>query len=297
MTKFLVRPLHPFLVFCIMVLSFHVQAQCIEGDCLNGRGKEKCDCGYEYEGTYKDGEKVYGTMTKKDLVYTGEFQDDMAHGKGRMVHNDGSVYEGDFQFSLPDGFGKYELSNGYNYKGEVKKGLYQGWGMYYLIDSTNENTIITVGEFLEDKAQGIGFYKEFNGDVYLGTFDKGKFDGTGMYWYKDEKGFEIAEYRKGRVKEELFYLEAPQTINQIVKSNEVNYQYTYDSSTHILIFSRLDAEMNPELIVTYNPDKKLVTVMDAPGKLKFYHLDTYEIEYTEQEIPKVLKDVEENQED
>ena len=29
-------------------------------------------------------------------VYTGQWKDDMAHGKGKMVYKDGSVYDGEW---------------------------------------------------------------------------------------------------------------------------------------------------------------------------------------------------------
>ena len=47
-------------------------SQCIEGDCFDGFGKFKCDCGYVFEGEFVKGERVNGTLTKSDLVYTGE---------------------------------------------------------------------------------------------------------------------------------------------------------------------------------------------------------------------------------
>ena len=71
--------------FLVVLFSSTIQisyAQCLEGDCINGYGKFTCDCGYLFEGMFKNGSRVTGTLTKEDLVYTGEFKYDLAHGFG-----------------------------------------------------------------------------------------------------------------------------------------------------------------------------------------------------------------------
>jgi hypothetical protein len=79
------------LFFCYLIgLTTLSYAQCIEGDCINGYGKYTCDCGYVFEGEFVDGERVSGTLTKSDLVYTGEFKNELAHGFGTIKYKDGS---------------------------------------------------------------------------------------------------------------------------------------------------------------------------------------------------------------
>lgn len=187
----------------LILFAGGVNAQCLEGDCENGKGKIKCDCGYIYEGEFKDGKKVKGVMTKKELVYTGEFKDDLAHGKGKIVYKDGSYYEGDFKFNSPDGNGVYGLKNGWIYKGGLKAGNFSGYGIKYFEHKENEHKIIRLGEFKKDHLNGLGFYKEFNGDFYLGEFKDGRFWGVGVYLFIDSGEIEPGIYKKGKIQDRI----------------------------------------------------------------------------------------------
>ena len=90
-------------------------SQCLEGNCFTGVGTFKCSCGYIYEGEFLEGKKVYGTLTKEDLIYTGEFKDDVAEGEGVIHFIDSTWYEGSFVNSFPEGYGTFHFADGTTY--------------------------------------------------------------------------------------------------------------------------------------------------------------------------------------
>ena len=112
----------------MLLLSQLGLSQCLEGDCFNGYGKFACDCGYVFEGDFKNGERITGTLTKSELVYTGEFLNELAHGYGKIVYQDSSWYEGTFQENVPVGYGTYFLSNSLRYTGEIENSEFNGLG-------------------------------------------------------------------------------------------------------------------------------------------------------------------------
>ncbi|MBK6994759.1 MAG: hypothetical protein IPH31_07460 [Lewinellaceae bacterium] len=65
------------LAILLAATSYQTAAQCISGNCQNGTG------------TYR-----YSASSK----YTGQFQNAVRHGKGKMSYSDGSVYDGPFNY-------------------------------------------------------------------------------------------------------------------------------------------------------------------------------------------------------
>ncbi len=65
---------------------------------------------------------------KDGSVYEGSWRNDMAHGKGRLIHSDGDVYEGDWILDKAAGFGTYERTDGSKYEGQWKNDLQEGFG-------------------------------------------------------------------------------------------------------------------------------------------------------------------------
>ena len=190
------------LVFAFFLLnSLDLKSQCLEGDCENGTGKYKCDCGYIYEGTFEDGKKKYGVMTKEHLVYTGPFEDDMAHGKGKMVRDDGSVYQGDFAFSTPHGWGTFFLTNGFSYTGEINTGKYHGWGM--LIDSNQTPLNAQIAQFNKGEIDGFSIEQNASDTMIVGLKNKGQWEGTAILLDLAEKQIEVNFFKKGKLKKEL----------------------------------------------------------------------------------------------
>ena len=105
---------------------------CVEGDCENGLGTFEDLFGARYKGTFTNGLlngkgeiydifgqlvfkgefkqgslNGYGEFTGSKLSYSGEFVDDLMHGKGKMTFLNGDIYDGDFVNDLRDGKGVY----------------------------------------------------------------------------------------------------------------------------------------------------------------------------------------------
>ena len=40
---------------------------------------------YKFEGKYLKGQRVEGSLTRDEITYVGQFQEDMYHGKGKLT--------------------------------------------------------------------------------------------------------------------------------------------------------------------------------------------------------------------
>ena len=122
----------------------------MEGNCFNGWGVYKCSCGYVYEREFENGEKVKGTLTKEDLVYTGEFKNDVAEGIGVIRFADSTWYEGEFEQNLPHGFGIFHYADGTTYTGEMEEGKFSGPGVMQFFSASGKESVREVGFFVKD---------------------------------------------------------------------------------------------------------------------------------------------------
>ncbi len=199
-----------YLIGIVLVFSSVIgAAQCLEGNCENGYGKYNCDCGYVYEGEFKDGEKVNGTLTKKDLVYTGAFNNDLAEGFGVMKYKDGSWFEGTFKKNAPDGYGTYHFSNGQKYIGEVIDGSFSGLGIQISKDREGRVTETQIGNFVDDQLNGFGCSISYNNDIYFGEFSNGDFFGFGVYIFSRLITAEAGEFNKKKLHNDVIMLDYP----------------------------------------------------------------------------------------
>ena len=90
----------------LAVLWFNdLAAQCLSGDCVNGRGKFKYPSG---------------------AVYQGEFVDGEIHGVGKLVYSDGREYVGEWVHRYQEGKGKMTMADGRVFKGYWKQGEFYG---------------------------------------------------------------------------------------------------------------------------------------------------------------------------
>ncbi len=167
------------LLFGIFYTALGV-GQCLEGDCVNGFGKFACDCGYVYEGNFVNGSRTTGILTKSDLVYEGEFSNDLAHGLGVIRYIDGSWYEGTFVENYPDGYGGYHFSNGSKYLGEIQQGNFSGLGIEWWVGKDSSEIDTRIGHFEEDQLNGLGCSLGFDGEIHFGKYVKGAYVGFGF---------------------------------------------------------------------------------------------------------------------
>ena len=126
--------------------------ECVEGDCVNGKGTMIYYSTQRYEGEFKDGKRdgqgtlflplgriqqgtwrndeiVSGTATFPDGTrYTGTWEFGYRHGKGELIYPDGRKYIGDFHAGHKHGQGKMVYPDGRVFTGEFKLGKRTGHG-------------------------------------------------------------------------------------------------------------------------------------------------------------------------
>ncbi len=156
-----------------LFLPFIMSAQCIEGDCENGKG------------TYK---------FRSGSVYSGQFQNGQFHGWGVCEYADGDKYEGWWAQRMPDGTGTLYRADGTTSKGLWKKGeLIDEEGE--VINSDFAQKTVTEGEIqtgclMGNCHNGEGIMGFPDGTRYEGGFVKGKFHGSGKWFYTNGDVFD-----------------------------------------------------------------------------------------------------------
>ena len=80
------------IILCSLLWCETSNADCIEGNCINGNGTFKWSNGDRYEGDWVNGQRTgQGKYFYSDGggVYTGEWKNNNRHGEGTMIWNDG----------------------------------------------------------------------------------------------------------------------------------------------------------------------------------------------------------------
>jgi len=262
------------------LLSFTSYSQCISGDCENGYGKYNCECGYVYEGDFVNGEKVKGTLTKSNLVYTGEFENDVANGSGVIKYIDGSWYEGTFVDNLPDGYGTYYFAKGQKFIGQLKQGVFEGYGVQ--VFSRKDGSIIEtqIGSFKKDQLDGMGVSVSGNGDIYFGEFLNGKYWGFGLFVFANDKYPEAGEFRKMKLKKNVVLRDYPSSGSFGVNGLEVENMLFYANGDYqgklleIKAVNKKGEEMNvfydslkKELYLSKFGNDSLGTIINIQGEI------------------------------
>jgi hypothetical protein len=247
-------------------LIITVNAQCIEGDCENGFGKFTCDCGYVFEGEFRNGQKFKGTLTKEDLVYTGEFKNDIAEGFGIMRYKDGSWYEGTFMGNVPHGYGTYSFGGSQIYTGEINAGAFQGLGVQVSKDKEGRIEEIRIGYFENDQLNGVGCAIVYGGNTYLGEFSKGDFLGFGAYIHKEQGTAEAGKFKKNKLQENVILLDYPTADNFGVKDYFMDgYQFNLTGNIFCEDMELRILNSKKELMLIYFDSKKELFYMSEWG--------------------------------
>ena len=149
-------------IFILMMLlllpAVSLADECVEGDCVNGKGTMAFSTGHEYTGEFKDGvrhgegvmrmpggRKIVGVWANNE-IRTGTYS-----------APDGTIYEGQWEFRERNGQGTLTFPDGRTYVGEFKSGQRHGTGTMTWPD----------------------------GRVYVGDFEHGTRTGQGTMTYPD----------------------------------------------------------------------------------------------------------------
>lgn len=133
-----------------LLISININAQCINGDCVNGFGEKKYPDKSRFVGNFKNGTKKEGTYYypngdtykgtfeknqregeatytyKNGEVFTGSYVDDKK-AYGLFKYLNGDEYTGTFEDNKPDGYGTIVYKNGKKWEGQWIKGK-RVWG-------------------------------------------------------------------------------------------------------------------------------------------------------------------------
>lgn len=143
---------------------------CIQGDCINGYGTFNYENGDSFNGNFKDGQIVNGTLTfNNGTKYIGTWNDAMLNGQCEIYNNDGTMYIGDVLDGQFHGIGTYTSADGSKRTGTWIYGKLNGACEIY----NNDGTIIYIGEVHDGKFHGKGTSTMTDGSKWTGTWNNG----------------------------------------------------------------------------------------------------------------------------
>ena len=158
---------------CMMVLIAPMIAfadDCVEGDCVNGRGTMVYATGHRFTGEFKNGVR-HGRgvlLMPGNRKIEGVWVDNEIR-QGKFTGADGTVYEGQWEFRERNGQGTLTYPDGRKYVGEFKDGQRHGRGTMTWPDGRTY-----VGDFKHGTRTGHGIMTYPDGKVVEGEFKDGQ---------------------------------------------------------------------------------------------------------------------------
>ncbi|XP_051150671.1 phosphatidylinositol 4-phosphate 5-kinase 4-like isoform X2 [Andrographis paniculata] len=125
--------------------------------------------------------------------YTGNWADNLPHGKGKYWWTDGCMYTGEWFKGKMMGKGTFSWPSGAIYDGNFKSGFMDGEGTY-----TGSNGGVYKGSWVMNLKHGHGAKEYEIGDVYDGQWSRGWQEGEGKYQWKDGT-FYTGEWKRGKM--------------------------------------------------------------------------------------------------
>ena len=182
-----------------LFLIQNADAQCLSGNCKDGKGTFMYPSGAKYSGDFRKGE---------------------IHGMGVCVYSDGSRYEGQWASRYPEGKGTKTLKDGSKLTGNWKKGILidgqevKANGAVFVAKGKQDGdgTTVQSGCINGDCEDGQGTYAFPDGSKYDGQFASGKIHGYGTFFYAN--GDKYVGGFKGNVahgKGTIFHADGAQT--------------------------------------------------------------------------------------
>ncbi len=164
-----------FSILSIFIFS-NAEAQCLSGDCKNGKGIFKYPSGAKYIGDFKNGE---------------------IHGVGTCQYTDGSKYQGEWRNRYPEGKGIKTYPDGTKRNGIWKKGkpvdaagnILEEYIAKKAEERQDDGTDIQSGCLSGDCKNGEGVIAYPDGSKYEGHFKNGKYTGQGTFYFANADKF------------------------------------------------------------------------------------------------------------
>ena len=158
------------LLIILLVPAVSFGDECVEGDCVNGKGTMVMASGHKYTGEFKDGirhgEGVLLMPGNRKIV--GVWVDNEIR-QGTFTGADGTIYEGQWEFRERNGRGTLTFPDGRKYVGEFKSGQRHGKGTMTWLDGRTY-----VGDYNHGARTGHGIMTYPDGKVVEGEFKDGE---------------------------------------------------------------------------------------------------------------------------
>ena len=197
-------------LFCTLIFTLFIStilsAQCVTGDCQNGRG------------TF-----VYPSGAK----YVGDFANGEIHGIGVCYYTDGSKYSGQWNFRYPEGMGTKTYTDGTKRTGRWQKGQpVDDLGNVIELASRgqaeDDGTDIQSGCLSGNCENGEGVFAYADGSKYEGQFLDGKLHGQGIWYYPDgDKYVGMFNNNYSHGKGAIYHTDGTQTAGEWVQGEYV----------------------------------------------------------------------------
>ena len=160
----------------------------------HGRGIQLWPEGAKYIGNWKNDKACgKGKLIHSDGdIYEGEWFNDKPNGFGIYIHLDGTKYEGEWKDDKQNGNGKETWSDGSQYEGQYKNGIKSGYGKFCWSDGA-----IYEGHFENNKINGEGTYIFPDKRKYIGSWADNKLEGNGLFIWPDGRKYE-GEYKNDK---------------------------------------------------------------------------------------------------